>query len=102
LGFWTVDNTGSLTGGLYELGFTAGLAVENVVEGMGLVECDIVVVYDDDTEPGVLLLANVTVGLAVPVVTVDGACSVYWFLDVDVDVVDDVDDDETANWAVGL
>lgn len=96
---------------MYELGFTMGLAVENVVDGAGLVEWDIVVEYDDEIEPGELLLANATVGLAVPVVTdADGdACSVYWFLDVDVDVVDDVDDhddddddDGKANWAVGL
>lgn len=87
-----------MTGGLCELGFTMGLAVENVVEGTGLVECDIVVVYDDDTEPGEVLanaVAAAAAGLVVPAVGTDA--SVYWFLDVDVDVVDEGCVDDTAN-----
>lgn len=43
----------SLTGGgLNEVvGLTEGLAVEKLVDGIGLVDCDIVVEYDDDIEP---------------------------------------------------
>jgi len=82
-------------GGLNDVGLTIGLAVEKVVDGIGFVECDIVVVYEDDIEPDggellLLLLANVGF------VPLETDISVYWVRDVDVDVVVDGVDD-TAN-----
>lgn len=77
-------------GGLNEVGLTIGLAVEKVVDGIGFVDCDIVVEYEDDIEPvgdELLLLANVGF------VLLETDISVYWVRDVDVDVVvDGVDD----------
>lgn len=80
-------------GGLNEVGLTIGLAVEKVVDGIGFVDCDIVVEYEDDIEPvagELLLLANVGF------VPLETDISVYWVRDVDVDVVVDGVDD-TAN-----
>lgn len=80
-------------GGLNEVGLTIGLAVEKVVDGIGFVDCDIVVEYEDDIESVVgelLLLANVGF------VPLETDISVYWVRDVDVDVVVDGVDD-TAN-----
>jgi len=86
-------------GGLNDVGLTEGLAVEKVVDGIGFVDCDIVVEYEDDIEPVgcellmLLLLANDGF------VPLDTDISVYWVRDVDV-VVDGVDD--TVKWPVGL
>jgi len=79
-------------GGLNDVGLTIGLAVEKEVDGIGFVECDIVVVYEDDIEPvggELLLLANVGF------VPLETDISVYWVRDVDVDVVVDGVDDTT-------
>jgi len=83
-------------GGLNEVGLTIGLAVEKVVDGIGFVDCDIVVEYEDDIEPvgGELLLILLLLMLAnVGFVPLETDISVYWVRDVDVDVVvDGVDD----------
>jgi len=75
-------------GGLNEVGLTMGLAVEKVVDGIGFVECDIVVVYEDDIEPvGGELLTLLLVNVGFVPLEID--ISVYWVRDVDVDVVVD-------------
>lgn len=89
-------------GGLNEVGLTIGLAVEKVVDGIGFVDCDIVVEYEDDMEPvgGELLLILLLLLLLllpnVGFVPLETDISVYWVRDVDVDVVVDGVDD-TAN-----
>lgn len=91
-------------GGLYGLGLTDGRTVENVVDGTGLVDCDMVVEYADVTGPAEPAEMAGLVAPPPPELEI----SVYWFLDVvdvDVDVDDgvvDADDEDTANWAVGL
>jgi len=84
-------------GGLNELGLTIGLAVEKVVDGIGFVDCDIVVEYEDDIEPvGGELLLMLLLLPKVGFVPLETDISVYWVRDVDVDVVVDGVDD-TAN-----
>jgi len=85
-------------GGLNEVGLTIGLAVEKVVDGIGFVDCDIVVEYEDDIEPvgGELLLMLLLLLANVGFVLLETDISVYWVRDVDVDVVVDGVDD-TAN-----
>jgi len=102
-GFWTaavvtvaveVVAWSLIGGGLNEVGLTIGLAVEKVVDGIGFVDCDIVVEYEDDIEPvgGELLLMLLLLAY-VGFVLLETDISVYWVRDVDVDVVvDGVDD----------